>query len=411
MASTAASIHRTLNLIVPTATTLPPSLIDLATNLLAQSRAKVPSLKPDEEIARPFACCHIACERLKHRLALEIGKVGPPCGPRIYKKLYAFLDSSLAAEPSTPRTKRVQDVEVTPGYGRAGRLEVGGTPRSGRQGASAVKATPGSLGNRNRAAAEQDSGASNLPSFTMPLIRHVCEACKMPRAATHVYAGVESVYRALQSTAQRAERDGGTPSKRRRSNGGDAETVTHEVMPVPTDEQIPALIATVYLMTAQMMRGQAGAVASKLQQRKTQTAIEGFFAAQENAAVAINPDSLQKDIETYTQAATAQGWTDIEWYKNLHSINDTTTGATTGYDEDNGPATPRRQPAKTPLRRKEKHSQRKIGDEQENPAGLLPGLGTMFQPAVDWLSEERRAEFDAWKEDLLSEVAAVEARG
>jgi origin recognition complex subunit 6 len=32
----------------------------------------------------------------------------------------------------------------------------------------------------------------------------------------------------------------------------------------------------------------------------------------------------------------------------------------------------------------------------------------MFQPAVDWLSEERRAEFDAWKEDLLESVAVVE---
>jgi origin recognition complex subunit 6 len=408
MASTAASIHRTLNLIVPTATTLPLSLIDLATNLLAQSRAKVPSLKPDEEIARPFACCHIACERLKHRLALEIGKVGPPCGPRIYKKLYAFLDSSLIAEPSTPRTKRVQDVGATPGSGRLGRLEAGTTPRSGRQGASAVKATLGSLGKRSRSLAEQDSGASNLPAFTMPLVRHVCKACKLPRAATHVYAGVESVYRALQSTAQRAEREGGTPSKRRRSNGGDTDTVDQEVMPVPTEEQIPALIATVYLMTAQAMRGQTGAAASKLQQRKTQTAIEAFFDTQENAAVTLPPDSLRKDFETYTQAATTQGWTDMEWYKNLGSTNDTAADAATSHDEDNGPATPRRQPAKTPLRRKEKHSQRRIGEDEQNPAGLLPGLGTMFQPAVDWLSEERRAEYHSWKEDLLGEVALVE---
>ena len=314
----------------------------------------------------------------------------------------------MAAEPSTPRAKRVLDVATTPVSGRGARIETGGTPRSGRQGASAVKATPGSLGKRNRAVAELDSGASDLPAFTMPLIRHVCGACKLPRAATHVYAGVESIYRALQTTAQRAEREGGTPSKRRRSNGGDVDTLTSESMAVPTDEQIPALVAAVYLMTAQAMRGQAGSAATKLQQRKTQTAIAAFFTAQEHPTFTIQPEQLQEDTETYIEAATSQGWADMEWYKTLSSTNDANPDAATGHAENNGPATPRRQPAKTPLRRKEKHSQRKIGEEEENPAGLLPGLGTMFQPAVDWLSEERRAVFEAWKEDLLESVAVVE---
>jgi origin recognition complex subunit 6 len=186
------------------------------------------------------------------------------------------------------------------------------------------------------------------------------------------------------------------------------EAVASDAMAVPTDEQIPALVAAVYLMTAQAMRGQSGAVASKLQQRKAQTAVAAFFTTQDASTVIIQPDQLQEDTETYTQAATSQGWTDMEWYKNLSSPNDINKNPTTGHDEDNGPNTPRKQPAKTPLRRKEKHSQRKIGDEEENPAGLLPGLGTMFQPAVDWLSEERRADFDAWKEDLLDSVAVIE---
>lgn len=402
MASTAASIQRTLNLIVPTATTLPPSLIDLATNLLAQSRAKAPSLKPDEEIARPFACCHIACERLKNRLALEIGKVGPPCGPRIYKRLYAFLDSSLAAEPSTPRTKRVQDVEATPASGRSGRLA-----------GSALKAAPGSLGKRtsSRAAAGQDSGASDLPSFTMPLAQHICEASETPRATTHIYAGVESIYRALQSAAQNAEmRDIGTPSKRRRSIDGGVEMAAYDALPVPTEEQIPALVAAVYLIVAQVLRGQDGLAASMSQQKKALSAVQAYFSAQENAAIKITSRSLSKDLETYLQAA-EQGWTDMQWYKTLTSARDIDSNETNqiaGSNGEHGPTTPRHQPAKTPLRRKEKHSQRKIGEHEENPAGLLPGLGTMFQPAVDWLSEERRAEYEAWKEDVLGSVAALE---
>lgn len=314
----------------------------------------------------------------------------------------------MKEEPSTPRARRVGDVVgTTPGSGRVGVV----TPRSGRMGAPAVKATPGSLGKRNRAVvAEEDSGASDLPAFTMPLIRHVCEACKLPRAATHVYAGMESIYRALQSTAQNAQREDGTPSKRRRSNGGDVDAVTSDLIAMPTEEQIPALVAAVYHMTAQAMRGQVGTVASKLQQRKTQSAVAAFFTTQGAAAVTIQPDQLHEDTETYTQAAISQGWTDMEWYKKLSSPEDANTEPATGHGEDIGPSTPRRQPAKTPLRRKEKHSQRKIGEEEENPAGLLPGLGTMFQPAVDWLCEERRAEFDAWKEDLLADVALVEQR-
>jgi origin recognition complex subunit 6 len=128
--------------------------------------------------------------------------------------------------------------------------------------------------------------------------------------------------------------------------------------------------------------------------------VETYFAKHKTAAaVTTDPTSLHRDIETYMQAA--KSWSDMEWYMNIPAAGE--------LDEDNGPATPRKQPAKTPLRRKEKHSQRKIGDEDVyGPAGLLPGLGTMFQPAVDWLSEERREDFAAWKQDILSSVEAIE---
>jgi origin recognition complex subunit 6 len=402
--STASTITRTLNLIIPTASTLPPTLINLATDLLAQSRAKAPSLKPDEEIARPFACCHIACERLKNRLALEIGKVGPPCGPRIYKKLYAFLDSTLVVEPSTPRTKRVQDVvgdagTATPGSGRA--AKVGGNAAAAATG-STTKATPGSL-KRSRAAAQQ---VSNLPRFTMPLIRHVCEAQGTPRAATHVYAGVESVYRSLQTAQELEEASApGTPSKRRKSNNGHvADEIVLAVLPVPTDEQVPALVAVVSLMTASSMRGKRAFAVDNGQKRTVQSAVEGYFAKNKTAAVVtLDSTELKRDIDTYMQAA--KSWADMEWYLNIPAA-----GELPG-DEDDGPATPRKQSAKTPLRRKEKHSQRKIGDEDVyGPAGLLPGLGTMFQPAVDWLSEDRREDFAAWKQDILSSVEAIEQK-
>ncbi|KAK1077424.1 hypothetical protein LTR33_008096 [Friedmanniomyces endolithicus] len=79
-------------------------------------------------------------------------------------------------------------------------------------------------------------------------------------------------------------------------------------------------------------------------------------------------------------------------------------------DDDDEP-TPVKRPAKTPLRRKEKHAKRDdgfTGEEDMGAAGLLPGLGTMFQPAVDWLSEERRAEYKIWEKNVYREMAAIQ---
>lgn len=42
---------------------LPVELVDLAVSLLARSRSVANSLKQDEEIARPYACAQLACDR------------------------------------------------------------------------------------------------------------------------------------------------------------------------------------------------------------------------------------------------------------------------------------------------------------------------------------------------------------
>lgn len=42
---------------------MPPELVELAVSLLAQSRSRASSLKSEEEIARPYACANVACER------------------------------------------------------------------------------------------------------------------------------------------------------------------------------------------------------------------------------------------------------------------------------------------------------------------------------------------------------------
>lgn len=58
------SIEAALTGLIPTLNgPLPPELLDLALSLLTRSRSVANSLKPDEEIARPYACAQLACER------------------------------------------------------------------------------------------------------------------------------------------------------------------------------------------------------------------------------------------------------------------------------------------------------------------------------------------------------------
>jgi hypothetical protein len=59
-----ASVEQALTGLVPALNgPLPPELVDLALSLLARSRSVAQSLKSDEEIARPYACAQLACER------------------------------------------------------------------------------------------------------------------------------------------------------------------------------------------------------------------------------------------------------------------------------------------------------------------------------------------------------------
>lgn len=57
-------VEQALATLLPThADDMPHELVSLARALLAQSRSYAASLKPEEEIARPWACAEIACKR------------------------------------------------------------------------------------------------------------------------------------------------------------------------------------------------------------------------------------------------------------------------------------------------------------------------------------------------------------
>ncbi|TGZ82770.1 hypothetical protein EX30DRAFT_394042 [Ascodesmis nigricans] len=109
---TSVAISTDLQSLLPTLVgPVPPELIHLATSLLAQSRSRISNLKPTEEVARSYACAHIACERLKNSLDLPPLKPRPPLPKKAYEGLLSHFRKSLPATTTRTR-KKVEPVET-----------------------------------------------------------------------------------------------------------------------------------------------------------------------------------------------------------------------------------------------------------------------------------------------------------
>lgn len=446
-------IEQALITLVPTLNSLPQELVDLSTSLLAQSRNKASSLKPEEEIGRTYACAHIAVERLKPRLDIDKVVARPPVAPRIYKKLYGYLDSALK-EPATPRTNRMKDVSLggTPGSGR-GRRSAAGTPSktpaksvksagvtpsktpasvaksvgsvtaSGRRTRSAVKAPEtkeevviqDSEEERQREAAQEEKKDDGLPDQARPMAEAVCDALDVPQASPHVCAALSAILQSRGWNDTRPEALRSTPrssaKKRKRTSTDAIDVAAIEDSSSITPASLPALIAAISLVTTFTLRN---------------TVIDGttYATARSSAIVALKPDApLPKDVDTFLHASKSEGWLELPWFTAVKASTITSIPQA---------QTPKKSkpPAKTPLHRKEKHAPRPVAkdaemdtvmedadaeaEEEDNDrpgAGLRSGLGTMFQDSVDWLSGERRKAYRAWEQSVQARCAEIESRG
>jgi len=61
------ALESTLSGLIPSLVgAVPSELIDLSASLITQSRNRISSLKPAEEVTRVYVCAHIACDRYSH---------------------------------------------------------------------------------------------------------------------------------------------------------------------------------------------------------------------------------------------------------------------------------------------------------------------------------------------------------
>ncbi|KAI5247829.1 hypothetical protein E4T43_01820 [Aureobasidium subglaciale] len=446
-------IQQALITLVPTLNTLPPELIDLSTSLLAQSRNKASSLKAEEEIGRTYACAHIAVERLKHRLDIDKIVARPPVAPRIYKKLYGYLDAALSV-PATPRTNRLKDVGVvgTPGSGRGRRSALGtpvGTPsktpvKSVKSAGVSPSKTPisaaksaGSVtasGRRStRSAAkeveeevviadseeerqkktQEKEAEDNLPEQVRPMAEAICDTLDVPQAASHVCAAISAVLQLRGWNDTKLEDRKPAPrssAKKRKRTSTDAEGIApQEDSNTITPDSLPALISAISLVTTFTLRN---------------SVIDGttYATARSSAIQALEPNApASQDVDTFLHASKAEGWLQLPWFLAVKAA------ATASAIPEAQTPKKNKAPAKTPLHRKEKHAPRPVRedgdmdtvmedvdaeaeaeDEARPRAGLRSGLGTMFQDSIDWLSTGRRREYRIWERDVRQRCDEIE---
>ncbi|KAL8943917.1 MAG: hypothetical protein Q9211_000801 [Gyalolechia sp. 1 TL-2023] len=275
------AIPQALESLIPELNGPPPQeLLELAISLLAQSRNKASNLKAEEEIARSYACAHLACERLKQGLGLPKIQPHPPCPPKVYQKLYRHLDSALpAGRRKTARiTKPLKSAQPTrspPVTPRKSNTATGRTPAPARK-------------KRKQASAIFE----DVPAWAMPAIRGLCKRLEAPAAPPHVYAGVSSIL-TLPAPVEQSAEDGRV--ERLQSLG------------------VEALIVAVYILVRTKLSGEQMDSYGYSAQRDRALAILRELRSDGKSVLVLDPPS----VEEWMKETKRGKWLEMDWFGNI----------------------------------------------------------------------------------------------
>lgn len=310
--------------------------------------------------------------RLKQTLNLPKIEPRPPCPPKVYQKLYRYLDEALPArERRSARPPRTKDVFSTPTSSPA-------KPRT------PVKAVPSRLSaSRTKRSQTLGTKIAEVPKWVMPAIRQLCNGLGAPAAPHHIFAGVSSII----STS-------------------------------PSDEiKTPALIIAVYVFATTRLSGIPFS-SGKFPQLRSQALKIVTTSAGEDAE---RGDVDDADVDHCMREVKNQQWTEMDWFENIPA------GVGVGTDEgieepvDDGLDDEETEEGHLlPVKRRD--NDRSGAAHQDY---LQAGLGTMVRPSfklnrgskltdlqmqdrVDYLSDDRRRGFREWKRNILLEIEELE---
>ncbi|KAL2175367.1 origin recognition complex, subunit 6 [Thermothelomyces heterothallicus CBS 202.75] len=393
---------------------------DLASSLLAQSRNRASTLKAEEEVARLYACAHLACDRLKVALDLPPIEPRPPIPPRIYKRLYNHLDKILPASASNP-----------------GRHTPSGTPL----GSGRIR-TPSAKVREQQQQQQQLLNGSPLASksrTTTPSKERSLSDLRA-RAAAAAAAATPSKDRTL-SSAGGGGRGGGGSSKQRRDDAlppwirpalrylltklgpahiGPVVASGLESVVAPhgrlTDDawvraHLVAVLGALYLFVWRGVVWPAGREVDReryVRMRKEVAYWLGRAREEVVVAVAVVPSSgddaddddagawegwEEPSVREFDAAAVRgarHGWFDMDWVDGVRDLADR-------EEEDK-------------RRRAEGGDDGGEGGEVVVVTTQIRRPDTMFQERYDYLSERKRKAYAEWKEGLLKRIKELEAR-
>ncbi|KUI58613.1 Origin recognition complex subunit 6 [Cytospora mali] len=358
---------------------LPPPLLELASSLLALSRHKASTLKAEEEIARLYACCHLACDRLKISLNLPPIEPRPPIPPRIYKRLYTVLDKVLP-NSSTPGRPRATGL----GTSRS-RVPTRGTPT--KESSLASFRTPGKAGTPSRLNLHGTSKTqdSTLPPWLRPTVRHLCTSLASnggPDLAPTVIAGLESII---------------APYRRRTEDEWINSHMTTLVAAIYWYVFMSASLAPGEDMTAQnsksrytgTRKGVLGSLRKAREDVKTPLlrGRKGESTEQEEVAFWEGwQDTIKAaDVDEAVTEVANRGWLNSDWYRSIDFLREKGEGEV-GQPED--------------------------GLEENITttavAVQIRKADAMLQDKFDYLSERRRAEYRQWKAGVQLRIKRLE---
>ena len=317
--------------------------------------------------------------RLKHILGLPKILPRPPCPPRLYQKLYRYFDTVLPeGTKRRGRPAKLVDQDVAP-------------TSSSAKSRTPIKQIATRQPTSRKKALQYGGPPADVPAWIMPTIRHLCTKMNVPAAPPHVYAGVCSVL-TLPPPIQLERQDSSTiPAKR---------------------DKVQALIIIVYFFVALRLSG------SKIENDE--------YNRQRDLAIRIvteieipdfEKEELEgKDVDTWLVEIRDRGWFSLDWYTNVKevgtSIDDPSSCVSDLSDmEITGP--------------ENENSMGQRHSSEINNKALYAGLGTMvsvlslrsfdfhitlqqLSEKVDYLSQHRRAEYSAWKANILKRIDELE---
>ncbi|KAI1492834.1 origin recognition complex, subunit 6 [Biscogniauxia mediterranea] len=376
-----------LSLLPTYSTDLPQPLLELAASLLAQSRNNAGTLKAEEEVARSYACAHIACERLKISLDLPPIQPRPPIHPRIYKRLYTHLDNVLPANSvgksgrvRTPSSK-MRDSGIF-GSVNGKRTPSRATPNKDeslarfRSPATKGDGTPTkSTGRPPVIPAKRKAGGviSALPAWIRPTIQLLCKELDEERIGRTVLAGIQTI-----------AAPHGRPTKDEWVNGN-----------------LTPLVAAIYLLvSSQLYVLEQGAVDKKNYAQKRKSILDVLERAQETVKVkGMDEDELwigwtdvgTKDLDAAATKIVESGWQKDEWFESIKVM----AKKTNQPGEEDGSV----------------DEEANDNDEGRFSEKLHMQKGdTMFQTRWD-MTDQKREEYRKWKTGILQQIEEIERSG